>query len=492
MSTANPALPGGPNSPLATQFTTDYELGLVVDQDNLNSDLESQRNAIADVLAGILGTYNCQVADYPVPVLVSGLNLTVGGTGLKLFVQGRLADYIPTVNFTAGAASTSSDRIDGLFVQYTLTPAFGRSQTIVDSGGGQSVETVPDNYLGVTWSYIAGSPGGSIPATPAGYEAFASILVAQNSTVAVPTILFPTPKSQLFSGDIVTSLQALVGNILLTEGANVDITVEGNNIVIGVTGLVESVNDLSGTVIIQEGDGILVQTTGGRIVISLSDTSGKVTSLQELAGAILLDSPDDSILITKTGQTIHLEAVTSSGITAITSADDSVTVDTTGSTVDLSIAATGGYAAGNIQYRLRYEYGTSTNSLLSGGSSISPVGSLLGDQFVSTGVVSTVEGVFSVKVKPGAGAQTVSGMCNQSGGFVGVYLDGALIASQSSPTGTFTWSTSIPDDNTFHSLVLHVNDPGSGGINCIWSAWVPQNAYGGVDLSKIAAVVPGA
>jgi len=95
-------------------------------------------------------------------------------------------------------------------------------------------------------------------------------------------------------------------------------------------------------------------------------------------------------------------------------------------------------------------------------------------------------------VKPGAGAQTVSGMCNQSGGFVGVYLDGALIASQSSPTGTFTWSTSIPDDNTFHSLVLHVNDPGSVGINCIWSAWVPQNAYGGVDLTKIAAVVPGA
>jgi hypothetical protein len=99
---------------------------------------------------------------------------------------------------------------------------------------------------------------------------------------------------------------------------------------------------------------------------------------------------------------------------------------------------------------------------------------------------STVESVFLVDA---IFSQAIGGSCNQSGGYVAVFIDGTLLTSQSSPSGSFTWSTTISGS---HTVVLHVDDAVTGGINCVWSAWLPQNAYGGLDTSKIASVVPGA
>ena len=275
---ANPALPGGANSPLQMQSKTAYLPGLLVDEQNLLPDAESERNAIGEVLAGLLGSYNAQMEDMAVTLNFTpgSLVFSVGGIPQRLFVQGRIVDSVPVTSFTAATADPAQGRYDSLFVQYLPMRNLARIQEVLAINGSLTNTQVQNNLESVLWNYQTGTPGNTATNTLLGFELFAVVYIPAGATSpsldpALTRILFSNAKTLLSSRSIV-SLNSLVGLVKLIGGPGVAVGTDGNNnIVISstVAAGVSAVNTQTGNVNVSGGPAISVTSpSGGNILIS--------------------------------------------------------------------------------------------------------------------------------------------------------------------------------------------------------------------------------
>lgn len=190
-----------------------YVTGLLVNNANMTLDEQNEVNHIGEAVCSILGVVDCLPKYNPCTISPSGLVLTVGGVGgdgspQLLITQGRLCDYIlPTTFNTPTATGVGSTRIDLLAVQFTTYSISGivPNQIVKDSMGDNNSQTIGINYNGVTWDYVVGTPGSGQPATPGGYEAFATITMSGGASSVGPSqiaYLFPTVIQQLGSSEI--------------------------------------------------------------------------------------------------------------------------------------------------------------------------------------------------------------------------------------------------------------------------------------------------
>ena len=190
-----------------------YVTGLLVNNTNMTLDEQNEVNHIGEAVCAILGVPDCLPQYNPCTISPSGLVLTVGGVGgdgspQLLITQGRLCDYIlPTTFNTPTATGVGSTRIDLLAVQFTTLSISGivPNQIVKNSLNVNNSQTIGINYNGVTWDYVVGTPGGGLPSTPGGFEAFATITMpggASSVTTSQIAYLFPTVLQQLGSTEI--------------------------------------------------------------------------------------------------------------------------------------------------------------------------------------------------------------------------------------------------------------------------------------------------
>lgn len=119
-----------------------------------------------------------------------------------------------------------------------------------------------------------------------------------------------------------------------------------------------------------------------------------------------------------------------------------------------------------IPYLKNCNYGNAYSTLLTGSDYIPALPSYLGAcQHVSifdgsfagaTSGNTTIESVFRVRVRAGLGAQTVGGKILASTPTWSLWRDGTSFQSQAAlSTTSVAWSTTIPDDGAYHTLIFH-------------------------------------
>lgn len=131
----------------------------------------------------------------PLAVATAGtMNITLGGGNEVVFCGGYVCDGALVQAFVVPAADPSDARVDLIAIQPATVP----SGTTVDRNvlvDGVPVSTpISINQHGLNYRYVAGTPGGGTPATPAGFYAFATIAVAAGAAGVNPgdvTYLFP-------------------------------------------------------------------------------------------------------------------------------------------------------------------------------------------------------------------------------------------------------------------------------------------------------------
>jgi hypothetical protein len=196
------------NSLITQTAPINYVAGLLVNSNNFANDQANSVNHTGEAVCAILGVVDALPAYNPVTIVPSGLVLTIGGNGADgspqlLVTQGRLCDYIPVSTFnTTTATGNVSTRIDLLAVKFATVSVSGivADQIVKNSLGINNSQSIGINYNGVVWDYVTGTPGSGQPATPSGYEAFATITMAAGaSAVTTSQIanLFPTVAAAL-------------------------------------------------------------------------------------------------------------------------------------------------------------------------------------------------------------------------------------------------------------------------------------------------------
>jgi len=202
--------------------------------------------------------------------------------------------------------------------------------------------------------------------------------------------------------------------------------------------------------------------------------------------------------------TIPNGALVSTPVTAITSADGSVSVTGTAPSLNLAVApivagvpGNAAFKAGIAYYRKRFNIGTQTATVEpTTDNSFTPAGAFLGAttlQTTSPGAAgSTIEAVYLIKVKPGSGPLAIGGYFITNAPHTAVIRDGVNAANFGASVLTQTWNTTIPDDGASHALVFH-HDTSSTTATIVgdWSSWLPTDATGGIDGTKIASISPG-
>jgi hypothetical protein len=154
------------------------------------------------------------------------------------------------------------------------------------------------------------------------------------------------------------------------------------------------------------------------------------------------------------------------------------------------------FNAGIVPMTLRYNYTSVITTCLTAGDgnpSTAPYITLAGSCRLDSGVDYTTgsgmtnQGDISVKVTPGAGAQTLSGVFF-TGATMRVFLDGTLEVGPVTQTPGYDFSVTIPDDGAKHIVSFHVTLPSGSGtfFAAQVSAWLPQDATGAIDQTKIA------
>ncbi len=152
------------------------------------------------------------------------------------------------------------------------------------------------------------------------------------------------------------------------------------------------------------------------------------------------------------------------------------------------------FNAGIVPMTLRYNYTTVITTCLTSGDgnpSTYPWETFAGshrlDSAIDTpsGSGQTVQSDFRLKVTPGAGAQTLTGIF-VTGGTMRTFLDGTLVSGPTSDTTGYDFSFTIPDDGNTHIVSFHVTQPLSTSTyqRCSVSAFIPLNSAGSVDSTK--------
>lgn len=184
-----------------------YVQGLLVSPSNLSGDNNTSDNRVGELVVAMTGTWNGLPAYNPPQFVVPGisgiLSVTISGSAsvdapCMLFCQGRLCDYILPVTFSVPSASGNAvSRIDLIAVKFTSVSISGLigNQSVQQLNGNIVSESIGLNFNGVTWEYVEGVPGSGTPASPAGYEAFATITMTAGETAVNPAniaTLFPS------------------------------------------------------------------------------------------------------------------------------------------------------------------------------------------------------------------------------------------------------------------------------------------------------------
>jgi hypothetical protein len=425
---SNGALSGGNNSVIGLQEKVAYIDKLQVQMTNLLNDAECDRNAVGQALAFLLNSYVALPMDLPVTATSSGLVITVGQPGQRLYLQGRLIDNITTQTFTVPTADPSQTRIDAICAKYVLTPLSGQipNQNVNQLSGPDVSTPINVNTNGIQWIYQVGVPGSFFVTPPSGYEAIFHV-----STPPAGTVCTVTP--------IIENAQQLLG---LASSLKTSTTFYQNG--------VNSPNILTSPVRFQGGDlsyrgsasirGVLNSSSavnGGTASGTITFSGDGTTTSFVLATGLFWGGITPDILTTP--------------FTAAAAAPYYITWDT-GNQITFHFLTAPVSGANNIGFQWRATYGTIDG--------INP----------DTALPQTIEKYFSLQVTPGAGAQLVGGFCITNCPLT-VFLD-AVATSGVGPEQLSTWAVTIPDDGVTHTLVFHWNTP-RGPINAELGAWVP-------------------
>jgi hypothetical protein len=448
--------------------------GQQVEAPDLNSLGDAASVLSGEAITAIVGGGDANVDAAPLTAVPGGgLSVTVGSLGQRVLVQGRLADYLPATTVPI-AAATNADRLDLIAFAYSdvIVPTGATARVMDPYGNINPAVATSWVYRGITLTVVTGTPGAGLPAAPSGFDPLAQVHVAAGATV-------------LAAGDITLLLPTIASELIARLSF----------------GLVTSVNGKVGPIALDPQAGITIDNTGPDVKIG----NGGVLSLNGQTGAQKIKADSANVTVSTHGDSVGIavSASAAAGVQSITSADGSIAVvPGTGGAVDLSArpnGSTAGFQAGIVRYVLAVNYGTAiTTPIASAGYGIH--GSVLGSIFLivlggsggfGAGQGGTAEAHFKLRVKAGAGAQTISGQTPQNpaaNDTASVFFDNVLKATTSS-AAVLAWSVTVPDDGALHTLVLHLHCTGCP-TGAQWSAWIPDDGHGGVDMTKFAYVGP--
>lgn len=515
------------SSVITEQGQIGYVDGLLVFPSDLLNDNTSQLNGDGEVLASLLGVYDAipdiNPVQLTVPIAGGHINVTVGGAGQWLIVQGRMCDYIPTTNLTQSPPDGTQARTDILCVKYTQQSINGVTRTFQEPDGSDSTTTIFTLAEGVTWDYVEGTLGGGQPSTPSGFELYAVIPVPAAAVTLTPALQFLTVT------ELGVSINGLTGAITIAGGTDIHVGVSGSTITISLNvAIVDTVNGASGAISIVAGTGISVGTSGGTITITNTESA---TSVNGLTGAVTIaagtaigvGTSGSTITITNdgvsdvngiagsvtlagsggtsvgvSGSTITISSATGvtqlnglSGAVNITSTGGSISVTPSGSSVDLEVVSVGAAGAatappalaGMVPCMVVMDASNVIAGLLPNTDPQLPgIPSYLGGGHYGMLISSngTLELHFKVRVKSGAGAQTIGSI--EAFGNCFIALDGTTFFTAGTDLPT-AWAVNIPDDGAVHTLIFHMTATGAN-LDGVLGAWLPASASGGLDGTK--------
>lgn len=523
-----------------------YIDGLLVAAADITGDAMSDRNAIGEVIASLIGNVDALPELNAATLTASGLVLTAGGSGQWLFVQGRLADLIPATTLNVATNASGLDRKDIVVVKYASVQDTGVMRVVQQPDGSDTNETIFTNRESVAWEYVEGTPGSGFPATPSGWELFAQIDVPNGASTVTPVIQFLTMRHLVTGTDgfpvdslngqtgavtivdgtaihvttvggvitinvsatLVNSVNSEVGAITITNGSGIGVATAGNVITITNTNPITSVNGQTGAVTIVDGTGIHVSTSGSVVTITNTQTA---TTVAGLSGAITVTGFGGTT-VSVSGQDIEITSAIGvsslnslTGPVNITSSGGTIAITPSGSSIDLEVIPSGSMGgtttaaaqAGIVNTLLVINMGTQETGFASSSDARFPnIPTLLGGMFwgapglVTSGT--TMEFHYKLEVTPGSGAQTIGGFIQSSGNNTFAALDGSIFFSHGASSLQLAWSVSIPDDSAVHTLILHFDKTfASGTLAGIVGEFLPASAQGGVDSTKFAQAFGG-
>lgn len=211
-------------------------------------------------------------------------------------------------------------------------------------------------------------------------------------------------------------------------------------------------------------------------VIAASGSGAGVSSLNLLTGALAITSSDNSVTVAPSGSSVSL-TVTPSGPTG-NSIQQQAGIIFCSKYINIGTRFTG-FEPSSDDHIVSYP------TFLGGATFLCP-----GDPAVTGG--STTELHFKVRVKPGAGGQVVGAQLQSSANAAFVAIDGSTVFSMTTSALSASWSGTIPDDGTIHTVIIHFDkSAGSNILLCEVEAWLPAGSNGGLDISKFNLATGG-
>ena len=429
---------------------TFYEFGMQGRSGDFNNDGYNVGVIASRIMASFVGDREVLPAVNPIACTPgSGLTVLVGALGQRVFVRDtngslQLADYLPTQTVTIAAADTSQTRIDLISMLYNEVDAGDFNVAYQDAQG--NVSTPPNgvnaHYVGrsISLVYTEGTPGGGAPTVPSGTYALAEVQVLANAT-------------SLLQGNIANQVPTLA-YLLQQSGA--------------VPAFSETFNSVDG-------------------YLNFGDSEGNdVNILLNQPYPTIYSSPDNSVNISITPDTITQPVLPSHPLTLNLSVDATKIGNTQGAGGTSTIAGQAGIAYSSFRQNIGSAYtGFEPSSDVNYNGIAAPLGYVQYIQLRATPC--TIQFELGIRVKAGAGAQTIGGPAEATGNFF-VGLNDVIKFGPQNSTIQMNWSVTVPDDGNVHTLVFHVDNTTSSSI--LVAAWIPQNGNGGIDTTKFDYIGP--